>query len=105
MIKLKEGAEALFEPSGYTRWVLQDDTRKSFWTGHNPASPKGWTRDLQKAQVIVGLEGVVAARRQVPTIVEFDEGPGLGRLGAIKRKVRITYFRELEGAAEKAAVA
>jgi hypothetical protein len=103
MNTLKEGADALFEPSPYTRYVLQDDERKSFWTGHNPVSPKGWTRDIQKAKVVVGLAGVVETRREVSPIVEFDEGPGLGRLGAIYRRTRITYFRELEGAAEERA--
>lgn len=105
MNKLKDGAEVVFESSPYTRYVLQDDERKSFWTGHNPVSPKGWTRDIDRAKVVVGLAGVVEARAQVSPIVEIDEGPGLGRLGQTYRRTRITYFRELEGAAEERAIA
>lgn len=88
--KLKDGADALFEPSPYTRYVLQDDKRKSYWTGRNPASPVGWTRDIDQAKVIVGLAGVVESRKQVSPIVEIDA-----------RDLRITYFREIEGPAKE----
>lgn len=102
MISLKEGAEPLNEPSGYCQYVLQDESTLAYWTGRiNPVSPAAWTKDLQKAKVVVGLAGVVAARAQVSTIVEYE----ILRATVSYRKVRISYFMELEQPAEQQAVA
>jgi len=90
-------AEPLFEPSPYSQYVLQDNDLGAFWTGRDASTLAGWTDDITLAEVVVGLEGVVEARRKVPTIVEYSH------LGY--PRVRITFFRELVEPAEQKAVA
>ena len=88
------------EPSPVSQYVLQDGEHGAFWNGQNPYGRAGWTRDIDRAHVAVGLPGIMAARYAVPAVFEWDED----LMSRKYRRARITYFRVLREPAEQKVV-